>query len=73
MTTYLHRNVEVIETGRTAVKQRKSLRKDKEPTESILHEVKPKDPQVGSWTDWVRLSDLYIVQETKDEEDQSTP
>lgn len=64
MTTYLHRNVEVIPTGRIAVREKPNRRNVEKPTEqSTLHEVKPKDPNAGNWTDWVTLSDLYVIKE----------
>ena len=58
-TVYIYRrgkdNVEVILTGRTAV------RKTGRNREYTLHEIKPKDEDLG-FTDWVVIDKLFVVQ-----------
>lgn len=53
--TYLHDDVEVVLTGRTATRE---LRRGK--TDEKV-EIKPTNPLQGSWTKWVRMSDLYTI------------
>ena len=53
--TYVHDNIEVILTSRTATK---TLRSGKAET---LYEITPKLTVVGSWRKWVRIEDLYKV------------
>ncbi len=47
-------NVEVILTGRTAV------RKSGRNREYTLHEIKPKNEDLG-FTDWVVLDKLFVI------------
>lgn len=54
--TYVHDGVEVRLTGRIA---NKTLRKDKV---DVINEITPADKENGSWTKWVRMSDLYEIQ-----------
>ena len=58
--TYLHRNVEVMTTGRVARKEKKTRRQQKEVE---LHEVTPVDQENGSWKDWVDLDELYKIED----------
>ncbi len=53
--TYVYDNIEVVMTGRTATK---SLRSGRVET---LYEISPKLTVVGSWKKWVRIEDLYEV------------
>lgn len=54
--TYLHEDVEVRKTGRTATRK---LRNDK-IDERV--EITPVDKVQGVWMKWVRLSDLYEIE-----------
>jgi len=53
---YLHDDVEVVLTGRTATRK---LRRQGKTDEKV--EIKPTNPLQGSWTKWVRMSDLYTI------------
>lgn len=69
--TYIYDNTEVVKTGRVAAKQAaiKSRRSERTPMAGdVLYEVKPADPENGTWTKWVRQRDLYeiIKQEQED-------
>lgn len=55
--TYLLDDVEVVFTGRTAKRKLKKDRIDER------FEVKPADKEFGSWTKWVRITDLYEIEE----------
>ena len=55
-TTYLHEDVEVRKTGRTATRK---LRNDK-IDERV--EITPVDQVNGIWKKWVRLTDLYVIE-----------
>ncbi len=64
--TYVHDGVEVVLTGRTAL--RKTKRK-----EYLLHEIRPSDVDSNDpkFCKWIQLSELYLIQEdinTKTEE-----
>ena len=54
--TYLHEDVEVRKTGRTATRK---LRNDK-IDERV--EITPVDQVNGIWKKWVRLTDLYVIE-----------
>lgn len=54
--TYLLDDIEVVLTGRTATRELKNNRKDER------HEIKPADPSLGTWTKWVRMTDLYTIE-----------
>ena len=54
--TFLHEDVEVRKTGRTATRK---LRNDK-IDERI--EITPVDKMQGVWKKWVRLTDLYEIE-----------
>ncbi len=53
--TYLLDDIEVVLTGRTATRELKNNRKDEK------YEIKPADPSSGTWTKWVRMTDLYTI------------
>ena len=55
--TYLLDDVEVIFTGRVAKRQLKNNKTDER------YEVKPSDSAFGSWKKWVRITDLYEIEE----------
>lgn len=68
--TYIYDNTEVVMTGRTAVKAvaKTKRRSGRSPVSTDrLYEVKPADPENGTWTKWVRQSDLYEIQEEKED------
>lgn len=52
---YVFKGKEVILTGKIA---KKTLRSGKE---NILYEVKPRVKENGTWTEWVRMSDLFEI------------
>lgn len=58
---YVYENVEVKLTGRVA--QRK-LRSGKSDTK---YEITPANQKDGTWQKWVRLQELFEVQETNGE------
>lgn len=54
---YVYENTEVKLTGRKASKELRSNRIDE------LFEITPVDSIVGTWKKWVRMSELFEVQE----------
>ena len=54
--TYLLDDIEVVFTGRTAKRTLKNGRIDER------FEVKPSNAELGSWTKWVRITDLYEIE-----------
>ncbi len=54
---YLHEDVEVVLTGRTAIKELRHNKTDERV------EITPKISTQGSWKKWVRRIDLYEIQE----------
>lgn len=54
--TYVHENVEVRKTGRTAQNTLRSGKIDE------VVEITPVDSTVGSWKKWVRPDQLFVVQ-----------
>jgi hypothetical protein len=54
--TYVHENVEVRKTGRTAQNTLRSGKIDE------VVEITPVDSTVGSWKKWVRSDQLFVVQ-----------
>jgi len=63
--TYIYDNTEVVMTGRTAVKAvaKTKRRSGRSPVSTDrLYEVKPADPENGTWKKWVRQRDLYEIQ-----------
>ena len=63
MKSYVYENTEVVLTGRRAEREiaaRSSRGKDRVDE---LVEIKPKDPEDGSWTKFVRESEMYVIKE----------
>lgn len=60
--TYVYDNIEVTPTGRVA---ERTLRSKVE----ILVEVKPTDPENGSWCRWARKQELYEIKKINSQED----
>jgi len=54
--TYLHEDVEVIKTGRTAQRTLRHNRVDERV------EITPKERSQGVWKKWVRETDLYKIE-----------
>ena len=54
--TYLLDDVEVVFTGRIAKRNLKNDRIDER------FEIKPANNELGSWTKWVRITDLYEIE-----------
>ena len=54
--TYLLDDVEVVFTGRIAKRNLKNDRIDER------FEVKPANNELGSWTKWGRITDLYEIE-----------
>ena len=54
ITRYVYSGVEAILTGRTAEKKLRS-RTDK------VYEIKPADPESGSWKKWVRMVEMHQI------------
>jgi hypothetical protein len=54
--TYVHKNIEVRKTGRTASRTIGTKK-------FILHEVVPADSSMPQMADWVQDSELYIVEQ----------
>ena len=55
--SYVHENVEVVLTGRTASRKLTSGKID------ALVEITPKDSAIGYWKKWVSHNTLYQVNE----------
>lgn len=69
--TYVHNGKEVVMTGRRAVKQvRKQIRESargNQPAQNephILYEITPAGDARGTFTTWVTLSELYLIEDT---------
>lgn len=64
--TYVFQNTEVKLTGRTANKELKPTRRTKsdEPNIATLYEITPVDQLNGSWKKWVRLVELFEIDES---------
>ena len=59
-------------TGRKAVKNTATLtprRSDRTPKADDLYEIKPASDEDGNWTRWVKLADLYIIEEQNGDTD----
>jgi hypothetical protein len=54
--TYLHEDVEVMKTGRTATRKLRSNKVDERV------EITPVEKFDGTWKKWVRLTDLYEIE-----------
>ena len=67
---YVFDNMEVVKTGRKAIKDKptKANRSDRTPTkqDDVLYEITPADKENGSWKKWVRNIDLYRILEQKE-------
>ena len=63
--TYVYEQTEVKKTGRTAIRDLKSGRKE------VKYEITPVDSVIGMWKKWVDDRDLLIVEvgEKKNEND----
>jgi len=64
--TYVYDNTEVKLTGRTAEKKTEGRsRRGKEASVKIdtMYEVTPAGVGVASWKQWVRMTDLYEINE----------
>lgn len=70
MTTYLHKQTEVILTGRTAQRAKSKRRPDAGVI--TLHEVTPKNKEAGEWTDWVSIEDLFVIVDDEGQNERST-
>ena len=53
--TFLHEDVEVRQTGRTATRKLRNNKIDERV------EITPVDKMQGIWTKWVRPTDLYEI------------
>jgi hypothetical protein len=58
--TYIFQGVEVVMTGRIAIRETPTTR-GKQPIKTTLYEVTPADKEEGSWKRWAGLSDMYKV------------
>lgn len=76
MTTYIHENIEVKLTGRTASKKGREKRKRRTDGDNtapvakkLLHEVTPADKDIGEWKKWVDLETLFTIDDEDDQYD----
>lgn len=58
---YVFNGTEVILTGRTAKREVSAAGKRSTARVDTLNEIKPADPEEGSWRKWVRLNELYEI------------
>lgn len=58
---YVYDNVEVVMTGRTAKKERRTTTRRTAAAPSVLYEITPANLESGSWKKWVKMSDLYEI------------
>lgn len=69
---YVHNGVEVVLTGRKANRKIEARtargRGYTEPRVDTLHEITPADKELGTWMKWIRLEELYEIEESTDEE-----
>lgn len=65
---FVYDAVEVVLTGQTAKREliRKS-RKGNIVTYDIKHEIKPANRNDGEWTKWVRMDELYEIEQEEDD------
>ena len=61
--TYVHKDIEVKLTGRTANKELKATRRNQNPSAVMLYEITPVDSMNGSWKKWVRMAELFEIKE----------
>lgn len=69
--TYVYGSTEIKLTGRTAVRkiERKSRRSGGTTERSdTVYEITPANPDMGSWTRWVRIEELYEIEKEEGEE-----
>lgn len=59
--TFVHGDVEVKLTGRTAERELTRQTKRVVAKSVTLHEITPVDAENGSWKKWVRMTDLYEI------------
>lgn len=62
MSSYAYDNIEVILTGRVARRELAS-RAGRPPKVDELVEIKPKSDEDGSWNKFVRMKELYEIEE----------
>lgn len=60
---YVFNGTEVVLTGRTAKREVTAVGRRSAGRTDTLHEIKPADPEEGSWKKWVRLNELYEIDE----------
>ena len=53
--TYVYENTEVVLTGRVGSRKLPSGKVD------VLHEITPAASIAGVWKKWVRMMDLYVI------------
>lgn len=74
---FLYNNTVVVLTGRKALKEHTKRRRrsagadgyDPVPDTDCVFEVTPQDKEEGSWTKWVRMTDLYTIVDTKKDDE----
>lgn len=67
--TYVYNGTEVTKTGRVARRQLRGSARNRTSVD-VLYEIKPFHHTNGTWTDWVRDSDLYEIIEHKENNDE---
>ena len=60
--SFVFENTEVILTGRRAERELPARRGGGSRVSELI-EIKPKDPEDGSWTKFVKMTDLYKIVE----------
>lgn len=69
--TYVHNGKEVVMTGRRAVKQNRASIRGKQPGQNepyVLYEITPAGEAKGTFTAWVTISELYLIENTSNKE-----
>ena len=64
---YVLGDVEVVLTGRTAIREIGTVGKRVGSRTDTLYEIKPADREDGSWKKWIRLPDLYEITDENNE------
>ena len=64
---YVHDGLEVVLTGRTAVREIPARGRSPRRVD-MKHEIEPADKEQGSFKKWVRLDDLYLIEEKTSDE-----
>lgn len=64
--SYVHEGIEVVLTGRVAKKEKKRPVTRRTATavvnqDGLIHEITPKDKEIGSWKKWVKMTDLFEI------------